>query len=327
MSHLYLTEDGSSLNKFAESVQLKLEGKILFEIELKSIETVQVFANVNITTQVVREFMERGIELAYYANSGKLIGQLTPIHVKNVELRYKQYALSKNPDFKLEFSKEILRQKFISCIQLIRDGNKNRDDLNLNSELTELKSYIEKLEQTSSLDSLLGIEGSFAKRYYSVYGLLFKDMSLFNGRTKRPPKDEANAIMSFIYTLVTNRISSYIDGLGFDPYIGFYHAMEYGRVSLACDMIEPVRAIFCDRLTLGLFNLKILGREDFEMTEEGIRLTHESRKKFFQRYAEELEKIKDYRIVKGDFTEYIKAMIGWLRKIFEEGSVRRFYEE
>jgi CRISPR-associated protein Cas1 len=326
ITDLFISEQGASLHKSGETILLKKDSQLLFEMELKNLKSVQVFGNIQISTQLLGELLERGIELAYYQTNGELLGQLTPIHVKNVELRYKQYLLVANKEFNLEFSKEILRQKFLSSIYVLEEGNRNRDNLNLKSEILNLKSYFEKLSSASSIESLLGIEGSFAKLYYQNMGLLFSDISLFTSRSKRPPKDEANSLLSFTYTLVTNRISSYIDGLGFDPYLGFYHRMEYGRVSLACDIIEMIRPLFCDRLVLSLFNLQIITRKDFDWTEQGIRLSYEGRKKFISKYAEELNKSKNYRITKGNFTDFMDRIIQWLRICFEEEKIQPLNE-
>jgi CRISPR/Cas system-associated endonuclease Cas1 len=102
--------------------------------------------------------------------------------------------------------------------------------------------------------------------------------------------------------------------------------MEYGRVSLGCDMIEPVRGIFCDRLTLNLFNMQTLKRKDFEMTEEGIRLTIDGRKIFFTKYSDELKKEKSYSLLKGTFHDYLDFMIGYVRTCIETGKAEPMHE-
>ncbi len=167
-----------------------------------------------------------------------------------------------------------------------------------------------------------GLEGSFARKYYECFGQLFKESGLFNGRSKRPPKDEANSVLSLLYVLVTNRFMSYLDGIGFDPYIGFLHSMEYGRASLACDMVEPVRAIFCDRLVLKLFNLKMFGRDDFQKEEDGgFLLKPDSSKKFYQIFGEELKKEKNFGIIKGSFKDLKVYLAEWMKKCFSEKRV------
>jgi CRISPR-associated protein Cas1 len=128
--------------------------------------------------------------------------------------------------------------------------------------------------------------------------------------------------MSFLYTLLTNRISSWIDGIGFDPYIGFLHKMEYGRVSLGCDLIEPFRAVFCDRLTLKLFNQKILMKGDFESRDNGIYLKRAVLKNFLQIYAGELEKEKSYGFTNGIFLDVLVHLGEWIKECLRTREVK-----
>ena len=321
MSDLFISLQGASLHKDAENLVLKKDGEKIFDIELKNIDTIQIFGNIQISTQLLKDFMNRGIELAFYTIKGDLLGQLTPPLVKNIEIRYTQYDLSKDEKFCLEFSKEIISLKFSNCIWFLEVCNKNRDDLNLVEELKHLRTWISKVAQAESFESLLGLEGSFSKEYFEVYGRLFKNPNFFHGRSKRPPKDEGNSILSFLYTLVTNRISAYMNGTGFDPYIGFYHKMDYGRMSLACDLVEPVRALFCDRVTLKIFNYHNFTSEDFEKTEEGFYLKEDSQKKFFYIYGKEFLSEYSYRHIHGTLQEYIEFLLKWLRACIKDKKV------
>lgn len=323
MSDIFLTEQGASLHKYGESLLLRKEGKKLFEIELKNVDTVQIFGNIQISTQLIKDFMDREIELAFYTMSGELLGQITPPHVKNVAIRYKQYDLSKDASFCLEFSKEIFRAKMESSIFFLREAQKNRDELDISSGLKKLKEWRSKLEELYSQESLLGTEGSFAREYYEIYGKFFKTSEFFQGRSKRPPKDEGNAILSFLYTLVTNRVSAYIDGIGFDPYIGFYHKMQYGRISLGCDLVEPIRALFCDRLTLKIFHYYHFKKEDFETREGGVYLKRDSQKKFFAIYGKEFLADYNYGLINGSLQRFMEELLIWLRACIKEGNVTK----
>lgn len=322
MSDLYITEQGSSMHKEGESLVLKKDYKRFYEIELKNIESIQIFGNVHFSNQVIKELLERNIELSLYKLNGNLLGHLSPTHAKNVEIRYHQYDLSKDEDFKLGFAKEILREKLEGSVFTIIEGSRSREGLDLKNELDELREWKQKVESALDLPELMGLEGSFARKYYECYEKLFKEEGLFNGRSKRPPKDEVNSLLSLLYTLITNRFTSYIDGIGFDPYIGFLHSLEYGRASLACDMVEPIRSIFCDRLVLRFFNLKMFERDDFEINEEGgFFLKRDSSKKFYQLFGEELRKEKNFGILKGDFKDLVIYLSNWMKKCFAKKQV------
>lgn len=322
MSDLYITEPGSSLHKDNESLHLRKDGKTIFEIELKNVTSIQLFGRVEFSTPVAHEFLERGIEFAFYTSSGKLLGQLTPPYVKNVDLRFNQYKLSEDESFKLKMAKELVRNKFVNSLDFLKSQNKNREGLDIKQDIEHLKEYIKISKSISTISELMGKEGSFASAYFNVYGKLFIKPDSFQGRNKRPPKDPVNAVMSFLYTIMTNRIAHYLDGIGFDPYIGFLHGKDYGRVSLGCDLIELIRANFCDRLTVKLFNKKILQEQDFETKQdEGVILTRDGMKKFFKQFTDELNSEVDYCIVKGKFSDFLQTSTEWLKQCILEKQV------
>ncbi|HMV44407.1 MAG TPA: CRISPR-associated endonuclease Cas1 [Leptospiraceae bacterium] len=325
MADLYITEHGISLHRSGESLLLKKDGTQFKELELKNIETIQIFGYAQASSQVLFELLERGIELAFYNSSGNLIGQLTPPHVKNIELRMKQYDLSKNESFKLDFGKEMIQGKMESCIYLLEEFGKN-SEFDFRSEILALKDLKSASSLSQNIESLLGFEGIFAKRYYENYGKLFREKGLFNGRSRRPPKDAANSVLSLLYTILTNRISAYIDGIGFDPYIGFLHSLEYGRLSLGCDMIEPLRPLFCDWFTLKLFNQKRIKPEDFRVEDNGYYLDDLSRKKFYPLLHNELKENRDYLYLRGELLDWVKMQTEWLKTVFLAGSVTSFKE-
>ncbi len=327
MPDLYICEQGATLNKSGDTLHVRKAGVTYLEIETKQIETIQLFGNIQITTQVIRELLFQGIELAYYTEDGRLYGQLTPPHVKNVELRYLQYKLSEDESFKTEIAKEVLVWKMQGGIDFLIDSQKNHPDLNLLENIAELKIQRESLWDAEDIPGILGKEGSFAKKYYESFGKLFKTEGIFKGRSKRPPLDPTNAVLSFLYTLMTNKISSYVDGVGLDPYIGFLHSLEYGRVSLGCDLVEPFRSIFCDRLCVKIFNQKMLDPvRDFENRDGGVYLRKDSIKNFLKIFSEELYKDKDYGFIKGKFQSAMIHMNQWIKKSIEQKTVRKISE-
>ena len=323
MADLYITEHGITLHRSGDSLLLKKEGVQIKELELKNIETIQVFGYVSVSSQVLFTLLERGIELAYYNSMGNLIGQLTPPHVKNVELRMKQYELSKNEEFKLDFGKELIQGKMESCLYLLEEFGKN-SEYDLRNEIQSLRKIKSDLNSAKEVGSLLGFEGIFAKGYYEGYGKLFREKEIFNGRSRRPPKDVGNSVLSLLYTILTNRISAYIDGIGFDPFIGFLHSLEYGRLSLGCDMIEPLRPLFCDWFTLKLFNQKRIKSEDFRIEVNGYYLDDNSRKKFYPLLHNELKENRDYLYMRGELLDWVKIQTEWLKKVFVDGRVSSF---
>lgn len=316
MSDLFFLEQGTVLTRENERLKFMKYPDVLFEFELENVDSVCIFGNIHITTPLLKSFLKRNIPLAFFSIKGEFLGQLSPIFGKNIELRYLQYELSKEENFCLEFSKEIIQNKIRNSIHLLENLSKNRDDLNIKSDLNKLREWKKRMYSVKTLDELLGVEGSFSNQYFSVYKKFFKNPELFNGRSKRPPKDEGNATLSFLYTLVTIPFSHYIAGVGLDPFLGFYHKMDYGRVSLACDLVEFVRPLFCDRVNLKLFNYHDFSKQDFYQDEEetgGILLKESAKRKFFVLYTKEFYSEFDYKLKRMSLHKWMLEIIRWAK--------------
>ena len=136
-------------------------------------------------------------------------------------------------------------------------------------ELKQLEILSQQSTTATTNETLLGIEGAAAAAYFKLFGRMLKPPWKFEGRNRRPPKDPVNAVLSYGYVIIGSQIQSLLDGAGFDPYLGFYHATVYGRPSLALDLLEEFRHVLVDRLALNLFNLGILNEEDFYVPPEG----------------------------------------------------------
>lgn len=319
MADLYISEHGTSIHKYGERIQLKKNGKAIFTIEIKNINSVQILGYIQFSTQVLEEFLKRDIDFSFYNFKGELLGQIVPPLSKSVSLRVSQHKLSQDYNFRLEFSKAILDEKFERSVFLLSEYSKH--SINLRSEIAELQGWKEKLQKASEISSLMGIEGSFAVKYFDSFGKLFKKSNIFNGRSKRPPLDVGNSILSFLYTLVSTRVSACTNGVGFDPCLSFFHSIENGRLSLAYDILEPLRPVFCDRLTLKIFNLNMLGEDDFEKREKGFYLHPKSIKNFFKIYADEIKKEKNYGFVKGNLYNALGFLLNWAKTCIKEEKV------
>ena len=217
-------------------------------------------------------------------------GQITSPATKNIYLRINQFEKYNDEAFKLKLSKQIVAAKISNCLQLIRNFSYNHPKSGLKPYKDQLKAYLNKVDQTVGTDQLLGIEGGAAKVYFTAFGQMLRAGFEFAGRVKRPPTDPVNALLSFSYTMIFNEISSLLDGLGFDPYLGYYHKADYGRASLAADLIEEFRAPVADRLTLNLVNNRILQSGDFHSNPKGggVYLNRNAMKRYFVKYEKTL---------------------------------------
>lgn len=296
---------------------------ILLDLPCADVDHVMLFGNIQVTTQALRKMLGQGIELALFSFSGRLLGQLTPPQTKNIPLRLAQFAQHQNDDFKLMLAKSIVDTKLQNAVKMIRQHRKNHPEFVSLEEIKTLEQFGEKANACETADSLLGVEGAGTAMYFKFFGRMLKPPWQFETRTRRPPKDPVNAVLSFGYVVVGAEIQALLDGVGFDPYLGFYHCVDYGRPGLALDMLEEFRHPLVDRLALTLFNLKILTEEDFvEYAKGGIYLNTSGKRKFFQQYEKmlgELASATDTDRTARGFRTVFQDQIEKMMKAVQEG--------
>ena len=286
MANLYLTEQGSVLRKTGNRFIVTKDNKDLLDIPCDKIDGVLIFGNVQFTTQAVNELFEHGCELALLSSTGRLKGQLTSITPKNIDLRLKQYECYKDEKFILEISKAIVKAKTNNAVTLLRKYKYNHPEKEFEIEIDKIIHFSMSACKVNSIEELLGYEGACANRYFKLFGNCLLSELRFTGRKKHPSPDPVNAMLSLGYTLIYNEISSLLDGIGFDPYIGYYHRPEFGRMSLGCDIMEEFRAPIVDHLTLNLLNNRVFQSGDFFFHQQSgcMYFKKESMKRYFAEY-------------------------------------------
>lgn len=285
MANLYLTEQNSILRKTGDRLIVQKDDETLLDVQCHKIDAVLIFGNVQFTTQAVHELFEHGIEMAILTRTGKLVGQITSPSTKNIALRLQQFKKYWDNAFRLSLSKAIVEGKIKNSLNVTRLFSYNHRELDFETEMSALKTRLDDVKSATQIDQLFGLEGSAARTYFDAFSKMLLDKFGFPGRKKHPSTDPVNALLSFSYTMIFNEISSLLDGLGFDPYLAYYHSIDYGRASLASDLMEEFRAPIADRLTLKLINSRIFNPEDFYTNpQEGVYLKRESLKRFFVEY-------------------------------------------
>lgn len=286
MANLYLTEQGAVLRKSGDRVVVSKDDRDLLEVPCHHLDAVLIFGNVHFTTPALRKLLEHGIELAFLSRRGRLLCQLTPPMPKNVILRMAQYDRSRDDAFALSLARTIVAAKIHNGAEVVRRHAGNHPNPTLSSAVAEFGDAVERAQGAGSLETLLGVEGAAAKRYFSALAEMVPAELEFRGRNKRPPRDPVNALLSLGYTLLTTEIASLADGVGLDPHVGFLHRADYGRPSLATDIAEEFRAPVIDRLTLSLFNRKQFGAADFfvHAPTGGVHLRGDALKRYLLAY-------------------------------------------
>lgn len=306
MSVLYLTEQGAVLRKKSKTLVVDKAGKVLLEVPEFKVERVLIFGNIQITTQAVAFLLENGIETSFFTMNGKLKGKLTPLESKNVYLRLYQYKRYQQEEFKLNLAQGIIEGKIKNQIVLLQRYQRNHPEADFTQCVDRLQEAIKTLLVKKKVSTVLGVEGAATAVYFEAFGRMFRKELKFDGRSRRPPKDPVNALLSFGYTLISNEILSLLSGMGFDPYIGYLHAIDYGRPSLALDLVEEFRHTIVDRLVLSTFNKEIFDVDDFEEKDGGIYLNDNSRKTFFLHYERSLQQQFQYEGAEVTFRRLFK---------------------
>lgn len=296
MATLYLTEQGATLSKDHNRLVVELANIVVSEIHEFKVDRVVIFGHVQLTTQVIAFLLNKGIDTAFLTMQGKLKGRLTPIATKNVPLRVRQYEYARNAMFPLLIAKQMIIGKLANCGAVLARFQRNHPECDFTVPISTLVALRSDIIRKQTIDSLRGVEGHAAAIYFQHFSKMLRSDLEFNKRTRQPPTDPINAMLSFGYTLLYNEAISALVMLGFDPYIGFYHRINYGRCSLALDLMEEFRHLIIDRLVISLTNNKVLTASDFTTQPDGaVYLDGEPRKRFLKEYEKFMASEFNYR--------------------------------
>lgn len=275
---LYILSEDSYVYCKNETIAVKAGGEDKARIPAHTIESIVFLKNTTVSTPLIGFCGERGISLSFHSDSGKFYGRFYGAVSGNVLLRKKQYSLIDTPQ-SAEIVRNILSGKFAnSRFVLLKSA---RDNIPVSSERMKrsadmISEYHKKLLNADSIDSMRGIEGLAASCYFNAFDDMLKNNSpemSFERRTRRPPENRINALLSFVYMLMKNDVTSALESVGLDPAAGYLHTLRPGRPSLALDIMEELRAPLCDRFVVSLVNLKQITADDFTDTNGKIRLS------------------------------------------------------
>lgn len=289
MSTVFIDRKDIELRVDGNSLVFYSKGKKEGSLPLAPLEKVIIVGNVKLDTSVLYKLLKHDISVAFLTGRLNYCGIIYgPLH-NNGYLRVKQYEKSLT-DFTLLIAREIIAEKILSQKEFILEMKQIKPIISMDIDRI-IESFDKTLqtlrEKIPSIDSLRGMEGSASSMYFSLYCRLFSESLRFSKRNKRPPKDPVNALLSFCYTMLHYEIVREIQLIGLDPTIGFYHQFEYGRESLACDLVEKFR-VSVDRFVYEIFKERNLTSRDFTKDEQtgGVYLHKSGRKKFYPLYEQ-----------------------------------------
>lgn len=334
---LYLTEQGAYVKKEALNLVIRKGGSIISEEKIVNLSHISVFGNIQFSSQALSSLLYEGVEVSFFSMKGGFKGRLSPSKSKNIRLRLNQYERYFDILNRSKLAARLIYAKIKNALYLLSSHLKNHPEICdlIESERKDLEKslyHIQELQKTcskdlarSALKILLGCEGSATRTYFSAFSKCFSDDSplKMKGRTKYPPKDPINALLSLGYSLLTSELNAFIDGLGLEPYLGFYHEPRHARPSLALDLIEQLRHPCIDHLVLRIVNLRSLSMDDFETivwkekkaenrpAKEGVYLKKNSLKKYLALYERWMRNPFSITLEKSPYTEWIKNIPGF----------------
>jgi len=281
MPDVYLSLDG-------ENVVVLRDSETLLRAPLHNLEGIVTFGYTGASPALMAACAERKIALSFFNQNGRFLADISGIEQGNVVLRRTQYRMADDLGQSTVIAKNILTGKLHNCRwvldRAVRDHEMQIDAERVKAAARGIAETLKPLRQADSLESLRGIEGEAAMRYFSVFDELIlqsKNDFFFRTRNRRPPTDNMNALLSFAYALLANDVAAALRGVGLDPFVGFLHRDRPGRRALAADMMEELRAVFADRFVLSLVNRRQIDASGFYQQENGAtRLTDEARKTF-----------------------------------------------
>lgn len=306
LNTLYVTSENSYLALDGENVVVLDGQKELGRLPLHNLEGIVSFGYRGTSPALMGACADRNISLCYLSPQGKFLARISGKVRGNVLLRKQQYGSSRDAKISLGIAKNCILGKVYNARwvleRTVRDHSLQVETDRMKKASEFLKNSLEQIQNCSSKEQLRGYEGEAASVYFSMFDQMIlqqKKEFFFQGRNKRPPMDNVNALLSFIYTLLTNNIVSALECVGLDPYVGYLHTDRPGRASLALDLIEEFRAVLADRFVLSLINKKIVSGKGFAKKENGaVLMNEELRKKVLTEWQNKKKEIITHPFLK-----------------------------
>lgn len=286
LNTLFVTTPGTYLAKDGETVLARVDGEIRLRVPILSLGGIVCFGRVSVSPALLGLCGERGVAVSFLTTHGRFLGRMVGPVSGNVLLRREQYRRADDEDGAIGIALPIVAAKIANSrtvlLRALRDRANSPGASAIESAASHLGRLLKQLQSSESLDTCRGIEGAAAQTYFDVFDHMIaqqKEEFTFRQRSRRPPLDNVNALLSFIYTLLVHDLRAALESVGLDPAVGFLHRDRPGRPGLALDLMEEFRPWFADRLVLSLINLRQLSAKDFSRRESGgVHLSDEGRK-------------------------------------------------
>lgn len=292
LNTLYVTTQGAYLAREGDTVLVRVEQETALRVPIHTLSSVVCFGRVSSSPPLMGLCAEHGVALAFFTQSGRFIARVQGPVSGNVLLRREQYRRSEDQAPAADIARSVVIAKVANCRTVLLRAAREKPEAEgvayLNAAALRLARLVEELQRPKPLDTVRGHEGDAARVYFNVFDHLItesKEAFFFRTRSRRPPLDNLNALLSFLYTLLTHDVAAALEGVGLDPAVGYLHRDRPGRPSLALDIVEELRPVIADRLALSLINRRQIAGDGFRTTESGaVEMDEATRKEVLVAY-------------------------------------------
>ncbi len=276
LNTLFVNTQGSYLVRDGECVLVRVEQENRLRVPIHTLSGIVCFGQVSCSPPLMGLCAERDVALSFLSENGKFLARVTGAVRGNVLLRRQQYRLADDAQSAVTIARCAVLGKVTNCRTVLLRGARDHSDPSeaerLSSAAGELVRLLPVIERATDLETVRGLEGDAARIYFSRFDELIltsKEAFFFHERSRRPPLDNMNALLSFLYTLLSHDVAAALETVGLDPCVGYLHVDRPGRPSLALDLMEELRPILADRLALSLINRKQITPQGFKKSESG----------------------------------------------------------
>jgi len=317
MATFYITQGGGVLRYLNSCFVAERPGRDPVAAPEFKVDRIVAFGMVHVTQPAASRLFQRKAEMHFLTRRGRYRGRLTPADDPRVDVRLNQYRGFDDEDRRLEFARLVVEAKIGNCRKLLMRHRRNHPETALGEWIGTLGKARREAAACPSIALLRGLEGAAAEDYFRALERIVGDGALFGGRSRRPPADPVNAILSLLYTLVGIEIAGELAARALDPYLGYYHQPRRGNPALAQDILEEFRAPIADRLALAMFNRHELTADDFHGgSRGGVQLTEKGMRRFLESYETELNE---------PFAERYVGTITWRKALGRQATRFRRY--
>lgn len=292
MAPVYVREQGAVVRRQGERVIVTREKKQLLDLPLLHVDQLVLFGNVQLTSQAVAMLLQAEVDVVFLSQYGKFRGRLVHTGSKFAKLRHAQLKKMSDPAVSLEIARQVVAGKLHNQAAVLEQKMADSaSPLKVQRAVSSIGHMRKQAGRTPVADSLRGYEGKAGADYWGAFKTLLPNPFGFEGRKYFPPPDPINGLLSFGYSLLLKDVSASVQVVGLDPYLGFFHTIDYGRPSLALDMMEEFRPVLVDWVVLGLINAGDFTAADFEETgnaKQPVRLKERIIEVMIQRYEQRL---------------------------------------